>query len=155
MWKCLWLPKKLRIRFWQFSIFLDLMQNVWFRIKTNTLEYLSVSHIFTMEDETYKELMEIENALKEEPARSEFSCVTVESWKTSNEHNPFSCFTRGKVFTTLSYLKTHERIHTGEKPYSCSQCDYKCSTSDSLKKHERIHTGEKPFSCSQCDCKCS
>ena len=108
-----------------------------------------------MEGERYQELMEVENALKEELAiKREFSCDT-ESWKTSNDHippfkKPFSCFMCGKIFTTLSHLKTHETVHTREKPYSCSQYDYKCSTSSHLKTHERIHTGDEPFICSKC-----
>ena len=133
------------------------MQYVWFQIRNNTLEYLSAIHIFTMEEETYyQELLEIENALKQEPAiRSEFSGGTDESWKTSTEHDPLkkpflSCLMCGKVFTKLSRLKTHEKVHTGEKPYSCSHCDYKFTQLSNLKRHERTHTGDKPYTCSGC-----
>ena len=118
-----------------------------------------------MEDETNQELIEIENALKEEYAiKSEVSCDTVEPTNDSTlfkkpfgcssllkthkrihrAETQFSCLKCNKKFAQKGTLKTHERIHTGEKPFSCSQCDYNCSTSGALKTHERTHTGYKP-----------
>ncbi|XP_038837837.1 zinc finger protein 345-like [Salvelinus namaycush] len=63
---------------------------------------------------------------------------------------PFHCSQCGKSFNTGSDYNRHQLTHTGEKPFHCSQCGKSFRESGNLKIHQRIHTGEKPFHCSKC-----
>ncbi|KAL3968156.1 RNA polymerase II elongation factor ELL [Sarotherodon galilaeus] len=62
----------------------------------------------------------------------------------------FGCDICKQRFHQKSHLKTHMRIHTGEKPFSCDICGNIFRHQYSLDRHIRVHTGEKPFACDVC-----
>ncbi|XP_040892448.1 zinc finger protein 79 [Toxotes jaculatrix] len=64
--------------------------------------------------------------------------------------SPFRCSECNREFNRMENLKTHLRIHTGERPYTCSVCSKCFRHSGALTRHFRIHTGEKPYICGQC-----
>lgn len=64
--------------------------------------------------------------------------------------SPFCCTVCNREFNRMENLKTHLRIHTGERPYTCSVCSKCFRHSGALTRHFRIHTGEKPYICGQC-----
>ncbi|KAI2803992.1 hypothetical protein BLOT_008132 [Blomia tropicalis] len=62
----------------------------------------------------------------------------------------YQCTICSKNFVQRSSLKTHERIHTGEKPYHCHLCFERFGDFSTFTKHRRTHTGEKPYGCPIC-----
>ncbi|XP_030002416.1 gastrula zinc finger protein 5-1 [Sphaeramia orbicularis] len=64
--------------------------------------------------------------------------------------SPFRCTECNREFNRMENLKTHLRIHTGERPYTCSVCSKCFRHSGALTRHFRIHTGEKPYVCGHC-----
>ena len=57
----------------------------------------------------------------------------------------FKCRLCLKLFTRMSGLRTHIRMHTGQRPFKCAECSFAFTTSRALKMHMRIHTGKLRF----------
>jgi len=64
--------------------------------------------------------------------------------------NGLQCKTCKRVFLYAGNLKSHGRVHSGERPFGCNQCSKTFSQKGNLKTHLLTHSGERPHGCSKC-----
>lgn len=70
---------------------------------------------------------------------------------THTNERPYLCHVCGKGFRSRHVLKQHRVIHKDPSEFfKCQYCDKSFSRIDNLRTHTRVHTGEKPWKCIHC-----
>ena len=71
--------------------------------------------------------------------------------ETQDERAVHKCNQCNYTSSKKSNLRSHLKIHTGEKLNKCNQCDYASIQTGDLRTHLKTHSGEKLNKCNQCD----
>ncbi|XP_019624815.1 PREDICTED: LOW QUALITY PROTEIN: uncharacterized protein LOC109470336 [Branchiostoma belcheri] len=76
--------------------------------------------------------------------------------KDEENGNPkgfLKCTECDKTFVSASKLKSHARVHAGQKLFGCKHCPAKFVYENQLKLHDKIHEGSGAYACAQCPTK--
>ncbi|XP_068569162.1 zinc finger protein 37-like [Cebidichthys violaceus] len=65
-------------------------------------------------------------------------------------NRPFKCDICGKTFAHVSSLSNHRWVHVEEKPYKCDVCPKAFGLRAQLRAHVKVHTGRDRYHCSVC-----
>ena len=71
--------------------------------------------------------------------------------ETQDERAVHKCNQCNYTSSKKSNLRSHLKIHTGEKLNKCNQCDYASIQTGDLRTHLKTHSGYKSNKCNQCD----
>ena len=71
--------------------------------------------------------------------------------KTCRRAVKYRCGKCGKLFSSITYLKQHELVHSNVKKFKCHICDESFKRKDHLKDHGLAHSGVRDFICGICD----
>lgn len=70
---------------------------------------------------------------------------------SNDKNNKYVCKICNKQYLSLEALNSHMHLHTGENLHKCEICKKKFTNPSHLKVHLRKHTGERPFACEFCN----
>lgn len=102
----------------------------------------------TLQDSTTKQ-----DASQQSQPLCEFCGKTfADMWKHRQMHigRRHQCTHCGRCYTTAESLRTHMKIHTGEKKYVCAECGSRFRHMSHLRVHMRIHSEELHYECNIC-----
>ena len=71
--------------------------------------------------------------------------------KTCRRAVKYRCGKCGKLFSSITYLKQHEMVHSDVRDFKSGLCDKSFKFKGHLKQHGLVHSKERNFKCGICD----
>ena len=118
---------------------------------------LKCDHTSTSYRDHYKH-QKLMHALKKKCAQCNYVTLSKSGLQRHMRHKhnvsmflPHKCHVCTKGFPSMSELKIHQRIHSGNRPFKCRLCNYQSSDNSSLRKHfVKKHLKKNGYWCRLC-----